>query len=106
MRRNSNYDSKNDTHLLPSKQNNLMEGSLILHPGQTNFLICQSCFWCASYLYGSCKVPERCPTCGNSNNNNIESIPISMEEAFEFEYNPLHGLSLNFFPRHRSCSSN
>jgi hypothetical protein len=104
MRCNPNYDSKNDNLFLASNQNNLIEGTqnFILPPRQTNILICQSCFWCASYLYGSCKVPERCPTCGNSNNNNIESIPISKEEAFEFEYNLLRGLSLNFLSHKKS----
>jgi hypothetical protein len=73
---------------------------------KVNFLIYQSCFWCASYLYGCYNVSETCHLCGNtSSNNNIESIPIAFHEAHEFEYNQLRGRSLNIFTSHKSISS-
>ncbi len=108
MRNNQNYNSKNDNFLLPLSRNDRIVGisNFILQRRQVNFLVCQSCFWCASYLYGCYKVAESCPLCGNtSSNNNIESIPISNQEAFKFEYNQLRGLSLNFFASPKSTSN-
>ena len=33
-----------------------------------NFLLCESCFWCASYFNNYRKVVTKCPICGNKNN--------------------------------------
>ena len=53
----------------------------------TNFLICKSCFWCASYLYGPCEAVENCPVCCNDRSNCcIESLPIYKET---FKHNQL-----------------
>ena len=43
-----------------------------------NFLLCESCFWCASYFNNYKMVVTNCPTCGNEN---IESMPISHDEV-------------------------
>jgi len=80
MGNNQNYDSKNENFLLPLSRKVPIVGTwnFILNHRQVNFLVCQSCFWCASYLYGCYKVAETFPMCGNtSSNSNIESIPIS-----------------------------
>ena len=34
-------------------------------------------------------------------NNSIESIPISDQEAFKFEHSESRGVTLNFFPIHK-----
>ncbi|MGC1932690.1 MAG: hypothetical protein WA667_27265 [Candidatus Nitrosopolaris sp.] len=51
------------------------------------FLICQTCFWCASYIDITGNMDElpykACPTC---NDNRIESLPISYDERYHFEY--------------------
>lgn len=49
-----------------SKENEVTE--------RINFLLCESCFWCASYCNSYRKVVSKCPTCGR---DNVESIPIS-----------------------------
>ena len=52
------------------------------------FLICQTCFWCASYIDIMGNMDElpykACPTC---NNNRIESLPISYDERYHFGQN-------------------
>ena len=49
------------------------------------FLICQSCFWCASYLNMSRLLPiDKCPNCYN---NKIELMPISQDEIYKSGYN-------------------
>lgn len=104
MGHDPNYGHRSELSLY--SRNNLMESQNFVRPRQINFLICKLCFWCASYLYGSYQVAEKCPMCGiSSSNNSIESIPISNQEAFEFRYNQLHGLRLNFYPHHKNSNS-
>jgi len=40
------------------------------------FLICKSCFWCASCLNRSNMI-TKCPMCDNNNDGLLDSIPIS-----------------------------
>src|SRR5919112_888850 len=43
---------------------------------QRHFLLCESCFWCASSI-SLVSMDWICPVCNNNNNNSkIESIPI------------------------------
>ena len=61
------------------------------------FLLCESCFWSASYLstsYNIMKDPiTHCPLC---NTEKIESMPISDNEEYRFEYNMKQGIMLEF----------
>jgi hypothetical protein len=41
---------------------------------QIHFLLCESCFWCASYLSSKSVSVAKCPNCYN---NKIEWMPIS-----------------------------
>ena len=60
------------------------------------FLICQTCFWCASYIDMMSNMDElpykACPTCYNR----IESLPISYDERYHFEYTATRGVVLEF----------
>ena len=98
MRRNLTYSDKNEIYS-QSGQNSLGPQSYA-HPRRINFLICRLCFWCASYLYASYKDAEKCPMY----NNSIESIPVSNQEEFGFEYSQLRGVTLHFFPIHKNNS--
>ena len=61
------------------------------------FLICQSCFWCASYIDIMGNMDElpykACPACDD---NRIESLPISYDEHHHFEYTATMGVVLEF----------
>ena len=61
------------------------------------FLLCKSCFWSASYLsniFGSKTKPiTHCPLC---NTQTIESMPISDNDVYRFEYNMKQGVELEF----------
>ncbi|HJY15136.1 MAG TPA: hypothetical protein VJ225_03830, partial [Nitrososphaeraceae archaeon] len=46
---------------------------------RVNFLLCPSCFWCASCSPDSSFI--RCPSCSEGN---IESIPIAENENYRF----------------------
>lgn len=58
-----------------------------------NFLLCESCFWCASYFSIYREVVTKCPICGN---DNVESLPISHNEVYSFNYDPKRGVTLGF----------
>jgi hypothetical protein len=40
---------------------------------QIHFLLCESCFWCASYIYSKSVSIAKCPNCYS---NKIEWMPI------------------------------
>jgi hypothetical protein len=46
---------------------------------KANFVICSSCFWCATYFVAGNEFP-RCPACGDSA---IDSLPISENEFYK-----------------------
>jgi hypothetical protein len=60
---------------------------------ERDFLICKSCFWCASLLNTRYRFFNECPSCMNSE---LESMPISFDETYTFDYNPSQGVSLGF----------
>ena len=59
---------------------------------QPHFLLCGSCYWCASYLSLRGRV-ETCPSCMNGK---VESMPISDNEIYTFCYNAIRGVTLEF----------
>jgi rRNA maturation endonuclease Nob1 len=58
-----------------------------------NFLLCESCFWCASYFNNYRKVVTNCPICGSKK---IESMPISHDEVHTSSHDPKRGVTLGF----------
>jgi hypothetical protein len=57
------------------------------------FLICNSCFWCASCISTDYNYTEHCPTCSSIK---MESIPISETEAYQL-HTDLKNVSLEFW---------
>ena len=57
-----------------------------------HFVICNSCFWCAS-LYSDSRT-VKCSLCNS--NSDLELIPISKKESFKFNYHPRSGIVLEF----------
>ena len=60
---------------------------------QPHFLLCSSCFWCASYLNFRGTVDLLCPSCLNGK---VESMSISDNEIYTFSYNAIRGVTLEF----------
>ena len=58
---------------------------------ERNFVICSSCFWCASYLNNMHRSVEVCPSC---NDAKVESMPISFDETYKFNYDARRGITL------------
>jgi predicted Zn-ribbon and HTH transcriptional regulator len=63
------------------------------------FILCDTCYWCATY-FDKTKIPmdNNCPQC-SANNNELTSFPIMSNESFTFDYNSKHGVELEFRPR-------
>ena len=70
---------------------------------EISFLICQSCFWCASYI-GTMTAftarrrrgpspPSNCPICIEGN---IELTSINKNEVYKFDYDTKRGVVLVF----------
>lgn len=55
------------------------------------FVLCNSCFWCASYLQHLDTI--RCPSCKIEI---MECLPIESDERFLFQYDRKRGVTLQF----------
>ena len=62
-----------------------------------HFLICDSCFWCASCIKVDVSV-ARCPSCYD---NKVEWMPITDDEIYKFNYDPNNGIVLEFSSKSR-----
>jgi hypothetical protein len=67
----------------------------IIINNEINFLICNTCFWCAS-IYSTTNSISRinCSVCNDA--SNLESMPISKDESFRINYIPKKGIVLEF----------
>ena len=78
-----------------SNNNNISDISGSIINSGINFLICNSCFWCASiYSNMNSLSNAKCPVCDD--NSNLESIPIHKKEPFKINYNSKTGVALEF----------
>ena len=60
------------------------------------FILCDSCYWCATYLDKTTIPSENgCPKC-NANNNQLTRFPIMAKESFTFDHNDRRGVELEF----------
>jgi hypothetical protein len=64
------------------------------HKG-VNFLLCPSCFWCASCL-SSDSTFTKCPSCTEGN---IEPLPIEENEDYRLNNDKKRGVTAEFLPR-------
>ena len=69
-------------------------------PSQPIFILCDSCYWCATYMDKN-RIPgeNRCPQCNAKNNDELTSFPIMSNESFTFDYNYKRGVELEFKQR-------
>jgi hypothetical protein len=72
---------------------------------QPIFILCDNCYWCATYM-DKTRIPweDRCPQC-NANNNELTSFPIASNESFTFDHNDKCRVELEFMPiqHNRKC---
>ena len=60
------------------------------------FILCDRCYWCATY-FSNTRIPTDniCPQC-NANNNELTSFPIASNESFLFGYSEKREVELEF----------
>jgi hypothetical protein len=68
---------------------------IVINNNKIHFLLCGSCFWCASHFNntGNTITTTKCPSCDN---NKVQSIPLSDNEFYKFDYDPKHAVTLQF----------
>jgi hypothetical protein len=102
-RLNIAYDLLQTAKLTSKTDNTNKENKEILQPvDRIYFVICNSCYWCASYfdidhlesLSGSSTHALDCHVC---NSCNTELMPISTDESFRIEYNISRGMEIEFY---------
>ena len=71
----------------------------------TIFILCDTCYWCATY-FDKTRIPmdNICPRC-TANNNELTSFLLWQNESFTFDHNPERGIEFEFNPRQKSRSS-
>jgi len=74
------------------------EGNIILRPvNHTYFVICNSCYWCASYFcINDLEFSSQALRCHLCNSHNTELIPIASKESFRIVYNVTRGMEIEF----------
>jgi hypothetical protein len=65
---------------------------------EIQFVLCETCFWCASCFNVDERPITKCPYCDSIT---LQSIPISSNEGYNFEYNVKRGVTLEFEPRRK-----
>ena len=87
-----------------------LENNEVVQPiDKIYFVICNSCYWCASYLgiddleslSGSSSHVLDCPIC---NSHNTELMPISNDESFRIEYSRTRGMEMEFYKSNKVVS--
>ncbi len=62
------------------------------------FVICNSCYWCASYFgIDDLESSSQVLSCHVCNSHNTELIPISTNESFRIDYNVTRGMEMEFY---------
>ena len=71
---------------------------------RVNFLLCPSCFWCASYLplqmlrtMAAAKNSASLSKCPSCSEGSIESVPVAEDEEYKFDYDIKRGVTMKFF---------
>ena len=72
---------------------------------QLEFILCEKCYWCATYLDDNRLLDERvdddkskiCPRCDAI--DSLTSLPILFNESFTFNYSVKRGIELAFRKR-------
>ena len=83
-------DSK---HVIVNMNDNLGFEERQITFNERNFLICRSCFWCASYINKMGSILDACPSCKDVK---VESVPISFDETYRIDYDTKRGFTLEF----------
>jgi hypothetical protein len=69
-------------------------------PSQMHLVLCQTCYWCATFLNINKTPIFKCAYC---NSIKLDSIPISDIEICKFRYDPARGVTMEFSMRENTA---
>jgi hypothetical protein len=89
------------TQKIDENKNNYRNDKIIRCSNQIYFVICNLCYWCASYfsiddLESLSTSSSHVLDCQSCNSHNTELIPISTDESFRMEYSATKGMEMEF----------
>ena len=64
---------------------------------QLYFIICNSCYWCATYFGINTSLPSSSLPCHGCNSLDTEFMPIVTDESFRIKYSPIRGMEIEFY---------
>jgi hypothetical protein len=75
------------------------ENNIVVRPvNHIYFVICNSCYWCASYFsINDLESSSQVVGCHVCNSHDTELIPISTNESFRIDYNVTRGMEIEFY---------
>jgi hypothetical protein len=81
-----------------SKDNERENNAVLQRTDHVYFVICNSCYWCASYFgLDDFKSSSKVLSCHVCNSHNTDQIPISSNESFRINYNLTRGMEIEFY---------
>jgi predicted Zn-ribbon and HTH transcriptional regulator len=86
--------TKLSSNIKERKNNN----TIVQQTDHIYFVICNSCYWCASYFsVDNVESSSQVPRCHLCNSHNTELTPISSNESFRINYNVTRGMEMEFY---------
>jgi hypothetical protein len=91
-----------ETQKIDENKNNYRKDEIIRCSNQIYFVICNSCYWCASYfgindLESLSTSSPHVLDCYVCNSHKTELIPISTDESFRIKYSSTKGMEMEFY---------
>ena len=82
-----------------SFEDNKRENNAVLkRTDHVYFVICNSCYWCASYFsIDDLESSSKVLSCHICNSHNTDQIPISSNESFRINYDVTRGMEIEFY---------
>jgi hypothetical protein len=98
-----------ETQKIDENKDSYQNEEIIRYSNQIYFVICNSCYWCASYF--SINDSESLSTssshvldCQICNSHNTELIPISTDDSFRIKYSATKGMEMEFYKSNNKSS--
>jgi hypothetical protein len=86
------------TKFSSSSKDNERENNADLPTDHVYFVICNSCYWSATYFsIDDLKSSSKVLSCHICNSHNTDLIPISSNESFRIDYNVTRGMEIEFY---------
>ncbi len=90
------HKTKLSSNIMERENNN--NNTIVRSTDHIHFVICNSCYWCASYFsIDNLESASQVVGCHVCNSHDTELIPISTNESFRIAYNVTRGMEMEFY---------